>query len=89
MKMSRHAEIRAQQRAIPPLIRDWLVQHGRRTYRHGALVCYFDKKSRKSLAALYGHAVVDQLSSLLNSYLVITDDEEVITTGHRYKRIHH
>lgn len=89
MKLSQHAAVRAQQRSIPPLIQQWLLQHGARTYRHGAQIRHFDKKARKVLAACYGRLVVDRLGPLLDSYLVVSENETVITVGHRFKKVQH
>lgn len=88
MPLSKHAQDRCQQRAIQPLIVDWLIRHGHRVpVSGGALVCHFDKRSRKALSALYGHRVVDQLASLLDTYIVLGMGDQVITAGHRYRRI--
>ena len=58
----------------------------RKRNNNGRIVCYFDKKSVRLLASDVGHVVVQRLSSLMNSYLVITGNQ-IINVGHRYKRI--
>jgi hypothetical protein len=85
--MTKHALERSQQRCIPPLIIHWLCQYGsRKRSNNGTIICYFDKKSTSLLSSDVGHVVVQRLSSLMNSYLVITGSQ-IITVGHRYKRI--
>ena len=85
MNMTRHAQMRLQQRAIPPLIIDWLCKYGRRFQgMNGTTVCFFDKDSRRSLASEVGHVVVRRLSDMMDAYLVLSGDC-IITVGHRYK----
>lgn len=85
--MSQHASTRAQQRAIPPLIIDWLVEYGSsRRDKTGAEIRYFDHAARKSLGRNVGHQVVDLLGSLLDTYAVVSTEGTVITVGHRFKR---
>ncbi len=86
-RMTNHALERSQQRCIPPLIIHWLCQYGsRERSNNGTILCYFDKKSVRLLASDVGQVVVRRLSSLMNTYLVITGNQ-IITVGHRYKRI--
>ena len=84
---TRHAEIRMQQRGIPPLILDWLLQYGQEAHDHqGAIIRYFDKRSIRRLRSEVGSAPVGRLADYLNAYLVESDGA-VLTAGHRFKRI--
>ena len=86
-RMTSHAMERSRQRCIPPLIIHWLCQYGtRRRSRDGTIICYFDKKSIRQIASDAGSIIVRRLSGLMDAYLVITG-KEIITVGHRYKRI--
>ena len=86
-RMTNHALERSQQRCIPPLIIHWLCQYGsRKRNNNGTIICYFDRKSLRLIASDVGHVVIRRLSSLMNAYLIITGDQ-IITVGHRYKRI--
>ena len=87
MALSRHAQIRCQQRGISPLICEWLQDYGSTVQTHGATKRYFDRAARRRLAAAVGAQVVDRMSPLLNAYLVESVDETVITAGHRTERI--
>ena len=60
------------------------VHHDKR----GARICYFDLRSRKSLARQMGQDIVNRMGKLLNTYAVVSGDDVVITVGHRTKRIH-
>jgi hypothetical protein len=85
MNITKHAQLRLQQRAIPPLIIEWLCKYGCRLNGiNGTTVCYFDRESRRSLASEVGHVVVRRLSDMMDAYLVISGDS-IVTIGHRYK----
>jgi hypothetical protein len=83
-----HAQVRAQQRGVPPLILDWLITYGSaQPDQRGAEIRYFDHAARRRLSKAVGHKVVDLLGQLLHMYAVMSNDGVVITTGHRFKRI--
>ena len=85
MNMSKHAQIRQQQRAIPPLIIEWLCKYGcQKQGMNGTIICFFDRESRRSLTAEVGELVVRRLSDLMDAFLVIAGDC-IVTIGHRYK----
>lgn len=86
MNLSSHAQIRCQQRSIPPLICQWLQEFGAETQSHGATKRFFDRESKRRLAAVVGTQVVDRLGSLLNIYLV-EGETKVVTAGVRTRRI--
>ena len=87
MKMTKHASVRAQQRAIPPQVIKWLERHGSRCHdHHGAVVYYFNTKIRRKLAECYGCERVKKLGNKLNAYIVVKGDD-IITVGYRHKRI--
>ncbi len=50
------------------------------------MLCYFDRKSLRLIASDVGRIVIRRLSVLMNAYLVIAGNQ-IITVGHRYKRI--
>lgn len=89
MNMTKHAQTRSQQRAIPPLIIEWLCKYGCRLQgMNGTTVCFFDRESRRCLASEVGHVVVRRLSDMLDTYLVLSGDS-IVTIGHRYKPLRH
>lgn len=86
--MTKHAVTRCQQRGVPPLIVEWLDCYGARTHdKHGAELLWFDKCSRKKLQREVGLQVVDRMGDLLDAYLVIAENGDVVTVGWRTKRI--
>ena len=86
MLISRHAQVRSQQRAIPELMIDLLLQFGS-SERAGAGVSkvFFDKTSRRRVKA-YAGPLASLLEEHLDVYAVVSDDMTVITTGHRTMR---
>jgi len=89
MKLTKHARTRLQQRAIPPLIIEWLCKYGCRLKgMNGTTVCFFDRESRRSLASEVGQVVVRRLADLMDTYLVMSGDS-IVTIGHRYKPLRH
>jgi len=88
MKATSHASIRAQQRGIPPIVVDLLLQFGRREHDHaGAEILYFDRRSKKRVES-YAGALFCKLSEHLDSYAVLADGQ-IVTVGVRYNRINH
>lgn len=87
MRLTKHAQSRTQQRAIPPMLIDLLLQFGS-SERAGAGVSkvYFDKASRRKVKA-YAGPLARLLDEHLDVYAVVADDLTVITTGHRTGRI--
>lgn len=87
MNFSRHARSRAQQRAIPRLVLDLLLQFGAREPAPGAAeMVFFDKRARKRVASYVG-SIAPQLNDHLDVFAIVGRDEKVITTGHRLTRI--
>jgi len=87
MKYTHHAEKRVQQRAIAPLIVEWLLKYGAKEYAgEGTRKIFFDKNSRKRLSKKMGKSIIDSLGQHMNIYLV-EEGDQIITVGHRYKHI--
>jgi len=85
---TKHAAIRMQQRAVPPLIVEWLSEFGAEAHDgRGAVRRYFDHKGRKRLESAVGSVVVERLNEYLDAYLVEKLDGTVITVGRRTRRI--
>jgi hypothetical protein len=89
MNMTKHAQTRLQQRAIQPLIIEWLCKYGcRQQGMNGTTICFFDRKSRRNLTSEVGHVVVRRLSDMLDTYLVLSANS-IVTVGQRYKPLKH
>lgn len=86
---TKHSVIRAQQRGIPKLIDEWLDEFGEEEYDgNGAIRCYFSRRSIRNLERAFGVQPVRRLWEYLSAYKVKSShDDQVITSGHRTKRI--
>ena len=75
MLTTQHARARMQQRGIRPGALEALLESGRSVPAgDGCELLFFDKAARKA-------------ARLPNAYAVVGRDGEVITVGHRYRRL--
>lgn len=87
MQMSQHAAIRSQQRAIPPMLVDLLLQFGTsQPAGDGASKLYFDKAARRRVQS-YAGPLAGLLNEHLDVYAVVSSESKVITTAHLTERI--
>lgn len=89
MKLTNHARIRQQQRGIPAIIIDLLLNYG--TIEHDgkdATKHYFDKASRRRVMA-YAGRLSSQIEEYLDYYVIVGSDGQVITVAPRIKKINH
>lgn len=88
MILTSHAQTRAQQRAVPPLIIDWLNRYGEEAFDgRGGIRRYFSKRSRRALEHDCGRAPVRCMEAFLKTYLIESvDDGSIITVGHVTRR---
>ncbi len=85
---TRHAEVRAQQRGIPPLVDQLLDLYGQESHDgHGGIVLYLNKMSIRNMERDMGSRPVARLAEWLNAYKVQNSDGNTITIGHRNQRI--
>ena len=88
MENTHHATTRSQQRGVPPLIVDLLLQFGAREHiSEGLEILYFDQRSKKRLHS-YAGKLIGKLNEQLDSYAMISGGR-IVTVGARYKRIKH
>lgn len=87
---SAHASVRAQQRGVPPIIQDWLLDYGEEQFDgHGGVVRYFSHQCIREMERNIGRAPLKRMSEYLRCYLVQSSrDGTVITVGKRYESEH-
>jgi len=86
LALTPHARARMQQRAIRPEILERLLEFGREAFDHrGAVVLYFDKAARRRL--LRSDPGAKELERLARCYAVLSAEGEVLTVGHRYRKL--
>lgn len=87
-RMTIHAQQRLQQRAIPPLVIEWLEDFGSPIRSGRAERLIFDKAARKRLTRhLGGPRSLRVIEPWLNVYAVVADDGHLVTVSQQ--RQHH
>lgn len=85
--LTNHAKNRMQQRNIPQIVIDWLVDYGNSEYAgEGARKYFFDKQSRKNFKK-YAGKIYGTLEQHLNAYVIVASDNSIVTVGIRYEPI--
>ncbi|AWI77726.1 hypothetical protein CEW83_14170 [Parazoarcus communis] len=85
--MTKHAAVRAQQRAIPQIVIDLLREFGRaEPAGKGASKLFFDKRARRKVET-YAGPLAAAIDEHLGVFAVVGPDDKVITVGHLTKRI--
>lgn len=83
-----HAQSRAQQRGIPPLVDELLERYGHEQHDgHGAVILYLNKQSIRAMQRDLGARPVARLAEWLDAYKVRAGDGTTITIGHRTRRL--
>lgn len=87
LRLSDHCLVRTQQRAIPPLMIEWLLDYGAEVpATQGATLRFFDKHARRNLERRVGREPVRRFQDKMRCYLV-EGDGWVITTGYLRGRV--
>lgn len=88
MMTTHHADVRARQRGIPPLILDLLLEFGSREHdARGAEIVFFDRHAKKYIEKHTG-GLFSKLNEHLDAYAVLSGGK-IITVGPHLKRINH
>jgi hypothetical protein len=84
--LSRHAQERAQQRAIPLMVVDLLERFGSSMRCGGADRLFFDKRATRRLKQHMGDRGLKPVERWLRVYAVVGDDARVVTVAHQSRR---
>jgi len=85
--LTKHAQKRMQQRSIPQMVLDWLVDFGHsEPAGNGARKYFFDKQSRRHFKK-YAGQLYGSLEQHLNAYVVLASDSTVVTVAVRCEPI--
>ncbi|MCA8899769.1 MAG: hypothetical protein KDA53_00810 [Hyphomonas sp.] len=88
LKLSRHAEVRSNQRGIQHKVIDLILQFGVSTRGHsGCEIVYMTKASRKRVIEALGRKLYAAYEARLSSYLVVAPDGTIVTCCHRTRRL--
>jgi hypothetical protein len=84
---TKHFRTRAQQRAIPSFIANFVVENGASIRRGQADVYFLDKEARQRVRRQLGRRIYDTLIDFFDVYVVCGDARQFITVGWRLDRI--
>ena len=88
LALTQHARARLQQRGIPQNVLSELLDFGREVHDHrGSSVVYFNRQARERLRRACGNEEYRRLESHLNAYAVIGGQGQIVTVGHRTRRV--
>lgn len=88
MRQTKHATVRAQQRAIPPLVDRLLEEFGEEEHDgHGCIRLFFSHRSVREMERSFGRQPVGLLERYLHAYKIEGADGATITKGWRTCRI--
>lgn len=86
--LTEHASIRMRQRGIDSQVLECLLTYGSAVHDHrGAQVPLFDKRAWRRMERAVDRAVLKRATESRELYAVRSLDGELVTTGHRYRRV--
>lgn len=86
--ITQHAAVRMQQRGIREKTLDCLLKFGSKIRRdRGCFMMFFDKQARNRIQKLVDSKLYIFLQSQFDAYAIVSANGEVLTVGHRFKRI--
>ena len=88
LALTMHASKRVQQRAIPPIVVEWLMRFGAQRWSRGASVYAFDKEGRRRLRGHIGQKLFASIEHWLDAYAVVGGEQQIITVGWRQQKRH-
>jgi hypothetical protein len=86
MKISMHAELRMQQRGIPPQETEYIMDRGRSFQAPKKATHPLITKKERTQWIEFHRQQIKQLEKTANKAVLVSDDGCVITVQHRYKK---
>lgn len=83
---SKHAQVRIQQRGIRTERIDLVLKYGTAQHVQGAKSYCMDAAARRRVQNSPDHALYRKHADRLDIYVVVSDDEHVITVAHRTQK---
>ncbi len=88
LTITHHAQTRLQQRGIPALVVESLLEFGHQAHDHrGGTIIFFDHRARNRLRRQMANDAYKHIESHLDTYAVLGADGAIVTVGHRTQRI--
>lgn len=86
--LSHHAARRAQQRAVPPAVLDWLMAFGEEEHLGQGVRRYsFSRRTWKRLIAYLGCLGLREPEKARSAFALVASDDAIITAGYRIRRL--
>jgi len=86
--LTQHAAVRMQQRGVDNLALECLLAYGSSVYDHrGGEILLFDKRAWKRLESSIDRTLLRRVSDSRAIYAVCSCDGDLVTVGHRYRRV--
>lgn len=86
MNLSRHAELRSQERHISSLQLEWVLSYGQVSHNRGVCLFHFDRNSYLQLLREVDPSHLELALRSRNIYAVIAETK-VVTVGYRDERL--
>jgi len=87
LELSEHAKQRCKERGISPFVVEMITSHGCHCWSHGAKKYFLDKAARKKVKHHLGSMIYRRVEDKLNVYILVSEDDMIITAAHRNQRI--
>jgi hypothetical protein len=88
LQLTHHARARLQQRGIPAPALEVLLEFGREEHDHrDSCVVYSDHHARGTLRRAFDRDTYKRIEHHFDAYAVVAGDGEIVTVGHRCRRI--
>lgn len=81
-RLTKHAQTRSQQRAVPPMVIDLLLRFGAPMRSGRADLYTLDKPSRRRMRHYLGDRCYQLLEEQLDCWAVVGDDGSIVSVGH-------
>ena len=85
MILTKHTEVRIQQRCIPKLVLNFLLQYGKVEHQHGGTDLVYFKSKDFTKARKHLESMLKEFDKMRDTYLVRSKQEEddvIITSGY-------
>jgi hypothetical protein len=88
LNWTRHSEVQRQRRATPAIFESLVLDRGTHVRSHGADIVFLGKAAKKRIRhEIGGDRGMRIFDRWMNSYLVVVDNGQIITTARRTCRV--
>lgn len=82
--LTKHAEKRLQQRSIPEIMLQIMLSYGEEVPQKGGTCMVRISRRRRAAIRKDLKRALDHFDSLCDGYMVVSEDDKVITAGHQH-----